>query len=67
MTAHLPDTQTLQGKRARALLVLLMGCGLRRSEAAVLRWEQIQQREGRWAIVDLVGKGQRLRSVAVPS
>ena len=64
---HWPDTHTLQGKRDQALLAVLIGCGLRRSEAALLRCEQIQLREGRWVIVDLVGKGQRLRSVAMPS
>ena len=64
---RLPDTHTLRGKRDQALLAVLIGCGLRRTEAALLRCEQIQLREGRWVLVDLVGKGQRLRSVAMPS
>jgi integrase len=43
-----------------------LGGGLRRAEVALLSWEQIQQRDGRWAIIDLVGKGGRTRSVGVP-
>ena len=29
-----PDTATVKGKRDRAVLALLIGCGLRRSEVA---------------------------------
>jgi integrase len=32
-----------------------------------LEVDEIQQREGRWVIPDLVGKGGRLRTVPVPS
>lgn len=53
--------------RDRALLCLLVGCGLRRAEAAALTLAHIQQREGRWVIVDLVGKRGRVRSVPMPS
>jgi integrase/recombinase XerD len=60
-----PDSNTLAGKRDRALLAVLIGCGLRRSEACSLTIEHIQQREGRWVIVDLMGKGNRVRSVAM--
>ncbi len=62
-----PDSSTLKGKRDRALLALLLGCGLRRNEAALLKFEDIQQREGRWIIVDLVGKHGRVRSVPMPA
>lgn len=62
-----PDTVTLKGKRDRALLAVLIGCGLRREEAALLMLENIQQREARWVIVDMRGKGRRVRSVPVPS
>ena len=62
-----PDTRTLKGKRDRALLALLIGCGLRRSEVSALGFAEIQQRDGRWAIVDLHGKGNRLRTVPMPS
>jgi integrase len=48
-----PDPETLKGQRDRALLALLVGCGLRRAEAAGLTAGHIQQRDGRWVIVDL--------------
>ncbi len=32
-----PDTDTLKGKRDRALLAVLIGCGLRREETATAR------------------------------
>ena len=62
-----PDPASLQGKRDRAILALLIGCGLRRSELAELTVEAFQQREGRWVLPDLVGKGQRVRTVPVPA
>ena len=62
-----PDTTKLKGKRDRALLAVLIGCGLRRSEVSAVTFEHIQQRDGRWVIVDLQGKGDRLRTVAMPS
>ena len=62
-----PDTAKLKGKRDRALLAVLIGCGLRRSEVSALSFAHIQQRDGRWAIVDLHGKGNRLRTVPMPS
>jgi len=61
-----PDHQRLKGKRDRALLALLLACGLRRHEAVALRLEHLQQREEHWAIVDLVGKGGHVRTVPVP-
>lgn len=42
------------------------GTGLRRFEVAILTWEQIQQRDGRWAIINLVGKRGRVRSIGNP-
>jgi hypothetical protein len=60
-------TKTLKGTHDRAVLALLVGCGLRRSEAAALTLQQIQQREGRWVIPDLLGKHGRLRTVPVPA
>jgi integrase len=58
-----PDRSTLKGLRDTALLAVLLGTGLRRSEVVSLRIEHLQQREGRWVIVDLIGKGGRVRSV----
>ena len=53
-----PDPSTLKGKRDRAMLALLVGCGLRRGELLALEVDRIQQREGRWVIPDLCGEGQ---------
>jgi integrase len=62
-----PDAGTVKGKRDRAVLALLIGCGLRRSEIAALCPGSIEQRDGRWVIVDLAGKGNRVRTVPVPA
>ena len=61
-----PDRSTLKGKRDYVILSLLVGCALRRRELASLYIEDIQMREGRWVIADLRGKGNRVRTVAVP-
>src|SRR5881628_1166370 len=62
-----PDIATLRGLRDRAILAVLLGCGLRRSEVAALTVAHIQQRDGRWCIVDLVGKHGRIRTVPMPT
>ena len=62
-----PDTETLKGLRDRAILALLLGCGLRRAEACKLTFDRIQQRDGRWVLVDIVGKRNKVRSVPMPS
>lgn len=62
-----PDVGTLKGLRDRAILAVMLGAGLRRSEVAALTFDRVQQREGRWVIVDLMGKGNRIRSVPIPS
>jgi integrase len=61
-----PDRATLKGKRDYVILALLVGCALRRNELAELDVETIQQREGRWVLADLEGKGRRIRTVAIP-
>src|SRR5579863_1991661 len=58
-----PDVTTVRGLRDRAILAVLLGCGLRRSEVAALTFGHIQQRDGRWCIVDLRGKHGRVRTV----
>jgi site-specific recombinase XerD len=62
-----PDIATKKGLRDRAMLAVLLGCGLRRSEVAALTLKHIQQRDGRWCIVDLVGKHGRVRTIPVPT
>jgi site-specific recombinase XerD len=42
-----PDVTTVRGLRDRAILAVLLGCGLRLSEVAVLTFAQVQQRGGR--------------------
>jgi len=61
-----PDRERLKGKRDRALLALLLACGLRRHEVAELTFGHLQQREGHWAIVDLSGKAGHVRTIPVP-
>ena len=61
-----PDPQSLKGKRDRALLAVLLACGLRRHEAVSLDFADLQQREGHWAIVDLKGKAGHTRTVPMP-
>ena len=62
-----PDVETLKGKRDRAILAVMIGCGLRREEMATLAVDDLQQREGRWVILDLEGKHGRTRTVPMAS
>jgi site-specific recombinase XerD len=61
-----PNAETLKGKRDRAIIAVLLGCGLRRREFADLTFDHLQRREDHWAIVDLIGKGGHIRTVPVP-
>src|SRR5579862_5474504 len=61
-----PDIATTKGLRDRAIIAVLLGCGLRRSEVSALTLKHIQKRDGRWCIVDLVGKHGRVRTVPMP-
>jgi site-specific recombinase XerD len=62
-----PDITTVWGLRDRAIIAILLGCGLRRSEVAALTFAHVQQRDGRWCIVDLVGKHGRIRTTPMPN
>src|SRR4051812_37520317 len=62
-----PDAALKKGLRDRAILAVLLGCGLRRSEVASITLRHIQQRDARWCIVDLVGKHGRVRTVPMPT
>ena len=63
---HAPEIKTLKGKRDRAFLAVLLGCGWRRRELTWRTVDLIQRRENHWAIVDLVGKGGHIRTFPVP-
>jgi site-specific recombinase XerC len=54
------DGEGLRSIRDIAMISILLGCGLRRAELSTLRKEDIQVRQGQWAIVDLVGKGKHI-------
>ena len=54
------DLKASNGKRDRAILEVLYGCGLRVSEAATLRISKIDFEEG---FVDVIGKGDKQRLV----
>jgi len=60
------DGEDLRSIRDLAMLAVLLGCGLRRAELSALEVEDIEIRQGRWAIVDLIGKGSRVRTVPMP-
>ena len=62
-----PDITTMKGLRDRAIIAVLLGCALRRSEVAALTMGHIQQRDGRWCIVDLYGKHGRVRTIPMPA
>src|SRR3979411_485022 len=61
-----PQGDSLRGNRDRAILALLIGCGLRRAELVGLVTQDFQVREERWVIADLIGKGKHIRTVPVP-
>jgi site-specific recombinase XerC len=58
--------ERMREKRDYAMLALLFGCGLRRSELVGLKMSDVQTRQGHWAIVDLIGKGGHIRTVPIP-
>ena len=62
-----PESDTLRGLRDRALLGLLLGCGLRRAEASGLQVSQLQDREGRLCLVDLIRKRERIQTIPMPT
>jgi site-specific recombinase XerD len=57
---------SLRAKRDYAMLAMLFGCGFRRSELVGLEMQEIQIRQGHWAVVDLIGKGGHIRTVPIP-
>ncbi len=57
----------MREKRDYAMLAILFGCGLRRSELVGLEMNDVQKRQDHWAIVDLIGKGGHIRTVPIPA
>ena len=57
----------LRDKRDRAILAVLIGCGLRRAELVGLKVEDFQIRDEHSVIADLIGKGKHIRTVPVPA
>jgi integrase len=60
-------SSALKQRRNRAMIAVLIGCGLRRAEAAALKFEDVQLREEHWVIADLNGKGGHIRTVPMPN
>ena len=60
-------SSALKQRRNRAMIAVLIGCGLRRAEAAALKFEDVQLREEHWVIADLNGKGGDIRTVPMPN
>ena len=59
----LPDRSTCKGAQQYLILALLMGCGLRRREAADLTFGHIRELDGSWFIADMRGKRNKIRSI----
>lgn len=57
----------LHSLRDRSIIAVLCGCGLRRFELGNLQLGQLQEIQRRPAIVNIRGKGDRYRSVALPA
>jgi site-specific recombinase XerC len=58
--------ESLRAQRDYAMLAMLFGCGFRRSELVGLCLDDLQMRQGHWAVVDLIGKAGHIRTVPVP-
>jgi integrase len=48
------------------MLAMLFGCGFRRSELVGLELDEVQMRQGHWAVVNLIGKDAHIRTVPIP-
>jgi site-specific recombinase XerD len=61
---RVPDRRTLQGKRDYALLLLMLSSGLRKAEVCSLSVENLSTYRNQ-AVIDVIGKGQKQRRVAL--
>ena len=50
------DGEDLRSIRNLAMMSVLLGCGLRRAELSALEVEDIEARQGHWAIVDRIAR-----------
>lgn len=60
-----PDLSTPLGLRDRAILGLMIGAGLRRSEVVGLQVKHFEKRDGRWVLVGVLGKHGRTRNIPI--
>ena len=60
------DRSNIRGKRDYAMLAILFATGIRRRELVELQVSTVQQRDGQWGLIDLKGKGRKVRSVSLP-
>lgn len=60
-----PDLSTPIGLRDRAILGLMIGAGLRRSEVCGLEVKHFEKRDGRWVLVGITGKHGRTRNIPI--
>lgn len=61
-----PDVTKKKGIRDRAILSVMLGCGLRRSEVTSLTVDHIQKRNHAWVLANVLGKRNKLRTVVLP-
>ena len=62
-----PAQNTTKGVRDRAILGVMIGAGLRRTEVVNLTVDHLQQRDGRWVILDLISKHNKTRTIPIAS
>jgi len=60
------STDMLEGLRDKAILAVFLGVGLRVSEVASLKWEHIDQIDGKWVFRNLERKHHRIQTIRVP-
>lgn len=60
-----PDTTTAKGLRDSALLALMLYSGLRREEICSLQVKHLQRRDGKWVLLNFIGKGNKTRTVPI--
>lgn len=61
-----PDTSTVKGLRDKVAFLFMLVMGMRRKEAVTVRWSQIKQIDGIWVVADVLGKGQKYRTLIMP-